>query len=68
MAKQKIKTNRGAAKRLKVTGSGKVKHKKAGLRHKAHSKDESRKRNLKQHSILNDCDAERVKALLPYSF
>lgn len=64
----KLKTNRGAAKRFKVTANGKVKHKKAYLMHKLSCKSEAQKRRLKQAGILKDCDAERVKKdLLPYS-
>ena len=64
----KIKTHRGAAKRFKITATGKVKHKKSCLKHKLHCKNEARKRHLKQHGLLEDCDAERVvKQLLPYN-
>jgi large subunit ribosomal protein L35 len=62
----KIKTNKGASKRFKVTATGKIKHKKASLMHKLSCKNESRKRNLKQHGVLKECDAAHVrKQLLP---
>ncbi|MBN1115046.1 MAG: 50S ribosomal protein L35, partial [Oligoflexia bacterium] len=44
----KVKSNKGASKRFKVTSSGKVKHKRAYLMHKLSCKNESQKRNLKQ--------------------
>ena len=44
----KLKTNRSAAKRFSVTKTGKVKHKKAYLRHLLSSKSRARKRHLRQ--------------------
>ncbi len=48
MAKQKLKTNRSAAKRMKVTGTGKVKRGQAGKRHLLTSKGPSRKGSLNE--------------------
>ncbi|BAI80962.1 50S ribosomal protein L35 [Deferribacter desulfuricans SSM1] len=62
----KVKTHRGAAKRFKVTGSGKVKYKKAGLRHLLSSKAKKRKRALRHPGILEGADAQNVKKLVPY--
>jgi len=62
----KMKTHRGAAKRFKVTGSGKVKYKKSGLRHILTSKSAKRKRALRHPDILTGADAENIKKLLPY--
>jgi large subunit ribosomal protein L35 len=61
------KTHKGAAKRLKVTANGKIKYKKSSLRHLLGHKDETRKRNLKQRGVLQDCDAKRAIKLLPFS-
>ena len=44
----KIKTNRGAAKRFRVTGSGKIKRNKAYKSHILSSKGKKRKRNLRK--------------------
>jgi large subunit ribosomal protein L35 len=62
----KVKTNRSAAKRVKVTKSGKVKHKRAYLRHLLSSKSRGRKRHLRAPSTLNLADSKRVKAMVPY--
>jgi large subunit ribosomal protein L35 len=62
----KLKTNRSAAKRFKVTKTGKVKHKKAYLRHLLSSKGQSRKRHLRRPNVLNAVDGARMRALLPY--
>ena len=64
----KVKTKSGAAKRFKVTGTGKVKYKKAGLMHKLGCKSEGRKRNLKQRGVLGPSDTPRVVKQLPYEF
>lgn len=63
----KIKTNRAAAKRFKVTKTGKVKHKKAFLRHLLSSKSPSRKRRLRKPGILNDTQGDVIKKLMPYA-
>ena len=62
--KQKLKTKRGAAKRFKITANGKVKYKKSGLRHKLLCKSETRKRNLKQHGIIDKTNEAQVKQML----
>ena len=62
----KIKTNRGAAKRFNLTGTGKVKRKKAFLRHILSTKNAKTKRNLRQGALVADCDVKRVKKLIPY--
>jgi large subunit ribosomal protein L35 len=63
----KLRTNRSAAKRFKVTKTGKVKHKKANLRHLLCSKSRGRKRKLRKAGILNPGDASTMRALLPYA-
>ncbi len=62
----KIKTNRSAAKRFKVTQGGKVKHKRAYLRHLLSSKSRGRKRHLRAPALLNATDTRKIKALIPY--
>ena len=64
----KMKTNRAAAKRLRVTGSGKVRRGRAGLRHLMRGKPASRRRRLRKSAIACDADARRVQQLLPYAF
>ena len=48
----KIKTNRGAAKRFKVTGTGKIKRRKAFLRHILTHKTTKRKRQLRTPRLV----------------
>jgi large subunit ribosomal protein L35 len=62
----KMKTRKSASKRYKVTGSGKVKYKKQGLRHILTKKSTKRKRNLRKAGILSDPEAKKAKILLPY--
>ncbi len=62
----KMKTNKGAAKRFKTLKSGKVKRRKATLRHILTSKAKDRKRSLRQNVLVHDADLKKVKALLPY--
>ena len=62
----KLKTNRSAAKRFRVSKTGKVRHKKAYLRHLLSSKDQGRKRKLRQSSTLNAADAKMIRALIPF--
>ena len=64
----KVKSKRGASKRFKVTANGKVKYKKANLRHIMSSKTEKQKRNLKQRGVLCKDDEQRIQAMLPHSF
>jgi large subunit ribosomal protein L35 len=62
----KLKTNRSAAKRFKVTKGGKVKHKRAYLRHLLSSKSRSRKRHLRAPAALTAVEARKIKALVPF--
>jgi large subunit ribosomal protein L35 len=64
----KIKTNRGAAKRFKVSARGKVKRQHAGRRHILTTKSRKRKRRLRATGVTVGIDARRVRRLLPYSF
>jgi large subunit ribosomal protein L35 len=60
----KMKTHRGAAKRFKVTGSGKVTRRSANLNHILEKKSESRKRRLSRASEVTGADLNRVRRLL----
>ena len=62
----KIKTNRGAAKRFKKTGTGKIKAKKAFARHILTKKAAQRKRGLRRPKILAQADNRMMKKLIPY--
>ena len=60
----KMKTNSSAKKRFKVTASGKIKRKKAGLRHNAKSKTKVQKKNLSKPAIANTADEYKMKRML----
>ncbi|OQA53613.1 MAG: 50S ribosomal protein L35 [Candidatus Omnitrophica bacterium ADurb.Bin277] len=62
----KMKTKKAAAKRYTLTGSGKVKYKKQGLRHILTKKSSKRKRHLRREGILSKVEEARAKRLLPY--
>ena len=62
----KMKTHRGAAKRLKKTGTGKLKRPKAFKRHKLTKKSAKNKMNLRKSTLVSDGDAKRIAQLLPY--
>ena len=63
----KIKTSRSAAKRFKLTKTGKAKHKRAFLRHLLSSKSRGRKRQLRQAGVLNKVDSAKIRLLMPYA-
>lgn len=62
----KLKTNKSARKRFKFTASGKIKRKRANLRHILTSKQKKRKRHLRHSAILKTVDLAAIKQLLPY--
>lgn len=62
----KMKTHRGAAKRIKVTGTGKWRRHKAFTSHILTKKSPKRKRNLRKAGLISKGDMKRVKQLLPY--
>ena len=62
----KMKTHRGAAKRFKKTGTGKISRQKANKQHILTKKTTKRKRGLRQDTLVSDADASRVRKLLPY--
>ena len=62
----KIKTNRAAAKRFKVTGTGKLKRSKAYKRHILTKKTTTTKRNLREAAIVDATNVKAMKKILPY--
>ena len=62
----KMKTNRGAAKRFKVTGTGKVTRRKAFASHILTKKSTKRKRGLRQGEVVDASNLKTVKKMLPY--
>lgn len=62
----KMKTHRGAAKRFKATGSGKLKRSKAYKRHILTKKSANTKRSLRKSGLVSKGDQSRIARLLPY--
>jgi large subunit ribosomal protein L35 len=62
----KLKTHKGASKRFKKTGTGKVVRNHAFGRHILTSKPRSRKRRLKQSPVADATDQAKLLAMLPY--
>ncbi len=60
----KMKSNRGAAKRFRVTASGKIKRHHAYHSHILTKKSAKRKRNLRKEALITDADAKRVKRMI----
>ena len=62
----KMKTNRGAAKRFKLTGSGKIKRNKAFSSHILTKKTTKRKRGLRQADLVDATNYKGIRRILPY--
>ncbi len=66
MSKQKLKTKKSIAKRVKETATGKLKRHQAGKSHYATKKERKRKRNLRKATLVSPEDQGRIKKALPY--
>ena len=64
----KMKTNRAAAKRMRATGSGKIRRSRAGKRHMMRGKSARRLRKLRKHALVATPELHRMRRLLPYEF
>ena len=62
----KMKTNRSAAKRFKLTGTGKLKRAKAYKRHILTKKTTKTKRNLRKAAMTDATNVKNMKKILPY--
>ena len=62
----KMKTRKAAAKRFHVTGSGKIRFKKSGLRHILTKKTTKRKRGLRKAAMMDSTNEKVMKKILPY--
>jgi large subunit ribosomal protein L35 len=60
----KVKTNKSAAKRFRLTGTGKIKRRHSHARHILTKKSSKRKRNLAQWAPVAPGDVKRVKQML----
>ena len=62
----KIRTNRSAAKRFRVTGSGKIKRNKGYKRHILSTKNKKRKRHLRQATTVAAVESKNIRKFIPY--
>jgi large subunit ribosomal protein L35 len=62
----KMKTNRAARKRFKISGTGRVRRSKAGGNHMMQEKSRKRVRRLRKNDMCDKTIQKRIKALLPY--
>jgi large subunit ribosomal protein L35 len=63
----KLKTHKGAAKRFKITATGKVKRHHAFARHILTKKASGRKRKLSTATLASAADTPKIKRMLPYA-
>lgn len=63
----KMKTNRAAAKRFRVTGTGRVRRGKACKSHMMYGKGTSRLRRLRKNDMVDKADEKRILRLLPHA-
>jgi large subunit ribosomal protein L35 len=63
----KLKTRKAAAKRYKVTGSGKIMRRKAGKNHMLEHKTTTQKTRLSQMAEVSERDAGSILRMMPYA-
>ena len=63
----KIKTKRSAARRFKITGTGRIRRRRATAGHLMISKSSARKRRLRKDAAVHKHDVDSLRRLLPYS-
>ncbi|MGB0678052.1 MAG: 50S ribosomal protein L35 [Polyangiales bacterium] len=64
----KMKSKRAAKKRLRVTGSGRIRRGKAGKSHLMRGKPATRLRRLRKNDMVSPQEEKRIARLLPYDF
>ena len=62
----KMKTNRAASKRFRVTGSGKIRRPKCGAQHNMIGKSRKRRRRLRDNDMVAHEIEKRIRIMLPY--
>jgi len=62
----KLKTKKAVSKRIKVTGTGKLKKTKANKQHILTKKSPKRKRNLRKSDLVDSTNMKQMKRVLPY--
>ena len=60
----KLKTNRGARKRFRVSGTGKLRRSHAGMNHILTKKTKKRKRKLRKNGLVESSDVRRVQRMI----
>lgn len=60
----KMKTHRGAAKRLRLTASGKIRRNRQNRRHILTKKEKDRKRSLRKAAYVSDADHRRMLRII----
>ncbi len=63
---RKLKTHRGLAKRVKITGTGKLRRRRAGRRHLMTGKPSARTRKMRRDAGVHPGEVAAVKRQLPY--
>ncbi|MGH2506859.1 MAG: 50S ribosomal protein L35 [Ktedonobacteraceae bacterium] len=66
--KQKLKTHSAMAKRVKITGTGKIMRRRASVSHLRRNKSSHAIRSMDKKFRLATSDSTRIKRLLPYAF
>ncbi|MGX7091308.1 50S ribosomal protein L35 [Hutsoniella sourekii] len=62
----KQKTHRGLAKRVKKTGTGKLKRSRAYRSHMMHSKTKKQRRQLAKSALVHPSDQKRIKQMITH--
>ncbi len=62
----KMRTKRAAAKRVKVTGTGKLMRRSGWKRHKLEGKSPKRRRRLRKATLISKVDEPVMRRLVPY--
>ena len=62
----KLKTRKAAAKRFRVTGTGKIMRRKAFKNHLLQHKTANKKQKLSKMAVVDERDADNVRLMLPY--
>jgi len=63
----KMKSNSGAKKRFRTTGSGKFRRGRKGKRHLLTNKSQKRKRHLRKQGLVHKAQEKQIRAMLPYA-
>ncbi len=60
----KMKTKKALKKRVKVTGTGKLKRSHSHISHLSHNKSQKQKRHLRKSALISASDYKRIKTLI----